>query len=86
MRPIGHGAGLRDHHSWAGSGWASQGVVAGPGQELVCGVRHRNSELMCLLDAQYQVSFGTQVSGRDLSADIASRGTIAALDALDADP
>ena len=44
-------------------------------------------QLMCLLDAaDIGVSAVLGVGGRDLSADIAGRGTIAALDALDADP
>jgi FdrA protein len=44
-------------------------------------------QMMCLLDAaDIGVSAVLGVGGRDLSADIAGRGTIAALDALDADP
>jgi len=44
-------------------------------------------QLMCLLDAaDIGVSAVLGVGGRDLSADVGGRGTIAALDALDADP
>ena len=44
-------------------------------------------QLMCLLDAaDIGVSAVLGVGGRDLSADVGGRGTVAALDALDADP
>jgi len=44
-------------------------------------------QLVCLLDAaDIGVSAVLGVGGRDLSADVGGRGTIAALDALDADP